>query len=85
MALPLQLRAIANVTQVLAPRLALVQADPETMARAAEIESVLAMSDDPVPEREQGEPEDYAAAGISSTGQSSMHGSEDQREGRSSR
>jgi hypothetical protein len=48
-----QLRAIANVTQVLAPRLALVRADPETMARAAQIGGVLDVSDDTLPELPQ--------------------------------
>jgi hypothetical protein len=48
-----QLRAIANVTQVLAPRLALVRAHAETMRRAAQIEGVLTVSDDTVPELPQ--------------------------------
>jgi hypothetical protein len=48
-----QLRAIANVTQVLAPRLALVRADPETMARIAQIGGVLDVSDDTLPELPQ--------------------------------
>lgn len=41
-----QLRSVANVTQVLAPRLALVRADPETMARVARIGGVLDVYDD---------------------------------------
>lgn len=45
-----QLRAVANVTQVLPPRLAIVQADRETTARAARIEGVLGVYDDAVPE-----------------------------------
>lgn len=45
-----QLRAVANVTQVLAPRLALVRADPETMARAAQIGGGLDVYDDTLPE-----------------------------------
>ena len=45
-----QLRAVANVTQVLTPRLALVQADPETTARAARIRGVLDVYDDAVSE-----------------------------------
>jgi hypothetical protein len=48
-----QLRAIATVTQVLAPRLALVRADAETMARAAQLGGVLAVSDDTLPELPQ--------------------------------
>ena len=48
-----QLRAIANVTQVLAPRLALVRADSDTMARAAQIGGVLDVSDDTLPELPQ--------------------------------
>ncbi|MDF0676140.1 MAG: hypothetical protein P0120_17670 [Nitrospira sp.] len=39
------LRAIGHVTQVLAPRLALVQVAPDTMARAAQIEGVLSVID----------------------------------------
>jgi hypothetical protein len=48
-----QLRAITNVTQVLAPRLALVRADPETIARVAQMEGVLDVSDDTLPELPQ--------------------------------
>lgn len=47
------LRATGNVTQVLAPRLALVRADPDAMARAAQIEGVLNVSDDTLPELPQ--------------------------------
>ena len=42
-----QLRAVANVTQVFLPRLALVQAGPDTMARLARIRGVLHVYDDP--------------------------------------
>jgi hypothetical protein len=51
-ALP-RLQAIGNVTQVLAPRLALVRAEPSTMARAIQIEGVLHVSDDSLPELPQ--------------------------------
>jgi hypothetical protein len=42
-----QLRAVANVTQVFPPRLALVQAGPDTGARIARIRGVLRVLDDP--------------------------------------
>jgi hypothetical protein len=45
-----QLRAVADVTQVLVPRLALVRADRDAMARAARIEGVLDVRDDAPPE-----------------------------------
>jgi hypothetical protein len=45
-----QLRAVAVVTQVLPPRLALVRADPETMGRAAQIAGVRDVYDDTPPE-----------------------------------
>lgn len=41
-----QLQAVTNVTQVLAPRLALIRADPEAVARAAGIQGVLGVYDD---------------------------------------
>ena len=45
-----QLRAVANVTQVFPPRLALVQAGPDARARAARIRGVLHVQDDPTRE-----------------------------------
>ena len=48
-----QLRAITNVTQVLAPRLVLVRTDPETIAHVAQMEGVLDVSDDILPELPQ--------------------------------
>ena len=45
-ALP-QMQAVGNVTQVLLPRLALVQADADTMTRVARIRGVLHVYDDP--------------------------------------
>jgi hypothetical protein len=45
-----QVRAVANVTQVLEPRLALVRADPEIAARVARVEGVLGVYEDAVPE-----------------------------------
>ena len=45
-----RLRAVANVTQVLPPRLAIVEAERETAARVARIEGVLGVYDDAVPE-----------------------------------
>jgi hypothetical protein len=47
------LRAIGNITQVLAPRLALVQAAPDTITRAAQIEGVLSVIDGTLPELPQ--------------------------------
>ena len=42
-----QLRAVATVTQVFPPRLALVQAGPDTRTRAARVRGVLQVLDDP--------------------------------------
>ena len=42
-----QLRAVANVTQVFPPRLALVQAGPHAGTRIARIQGVLHVLDDP--------------------------------------
>lgn len=42
-----QLRAVANVTQVFPPRLALVQAGPDARTRIARIQGVLHVLDDP--------------------------------------
>jgi len=42
-----QLRAVANVTQVFPPRLALVQADPDARTRIARVQGVLQVLDDP--------------------------------------
>src|SRR5215469_12413436 len=42
-----RLRAVANVTQVFPPRLALVQAGPDARTRIARIEGVLDALDDP--------------------------------------
>jgi hypothetical protein len=44
-----QLRAVANITQVLPPRLALIRADPDTMARARRIQGVLDVYEDVAP------------------------------------
>jgi hypothetical protein len=45
-----QLRGVANVTQVLVPRLALVRADPEIVERVARIEGVADVYEDAVSE-----------------------------------
>ena len=42
-----QLRAVANVTQVFPPRLALVQAGPDARTRIAQVQGVLQVLDDP--------------------------------------
>jgi hypothetical protein len=42
-----RLRAVATVTQVFPPRLALVQAGPDTRTRVARIPGVLHVQDDP--------------------------------------
>lgn len=47
------LRAIGTVTQLLPPRLALVRAAPDTIARVARIEGVLSVSDDTLAELPQ--------------------------------
>ena len=44
-----QARSIANVTQVLAPRLVLVRAEPDTIARVARIRGVIGVYDDTLP------------------------------------
>jgi len=45
-----RLRAVADVTQVLAPRLALIRADRNILTAAARIEGVLEIREDSLPE-----------------------------------
>jgi hypothetical protein len=45
-----QLRTVSRVTQVLSPRLAIIQADKETKARIVEVEGVFGVYGDTVPE-----------------------------------